>query len=103
LNVQPLWFRIMLFPILGLPAGLFYVWEIQNGESQISLGTYAAIVLLIGPISSLIVGLLLAGGIFYLLKRLVFYLTHFERSIKAFATTKVKRRGGSILERLIKN
>ena len=69
LEIKPLWFRFALIPILGVPAGIFYVWNWKGDNSnKVSFWEYVLIVLFIGPISGIFFGTLLAGVIYYILK-----------------------------------
>ena len=66
LDIKPLWFRITLIPILGVPAGLFYIWSIKNKSHEISFGEYVSIVLFVGPVLSIIFGILLGAAIYFI-------------------------------------
>jgi hypothetical protein len=68
LDVKPLWFRIALIPILGVPMGIFYVQDLVNESNKISLGVYVATVLFAGPVLSVICGIPLAAAIYFILE-----------------------------------
>ena len=68
LNIEPAWFRFFLLPLLGIPAGLFYVWNIRKQKYKLSFTKYCYMIFFIGPIYSLFCGIILSVVLYFPLK-----------------------------------
>jgi len=65
LDVSPLWFRIILFPLFGLPFILLHVFQIINYKVKKDFVAFLAISLFIGPMIGFFWGMALSFIIFY--------------------------------------
>jgi len=65
LEVTPLWFRIILFPLFGLPFIMEYVFEIINYKAKKDFVTFLAISFFVGPVIGFFWGLGLTFIIFF--------------------------------------
>jgi len=68
LHIKPLWFRICLLPILGIPITLFYIWDYRDEGYKISFLEFCMIMLYVGPVYSLFGGLALSMLLYLPLK-----------------------------------
>ena len=65
LQIEPIWFRLCLLPILGIPISLFYIWERRDIKYKISFAELCYMMFIVGPFFSLIGGIIL-GLLLYL-------------------------------------
>ncbi len=65
LSIEPKWMRLLLFPILGLPHGFFYLLEVKYEGLEISIGKYAFLVFIAGPGLNILAGIPIMGTVFY--------------------------------------
>jgi hypothetical protein len=68
LEIKPLWFSVCLYPILGLPVALFYVWTRKDAKYTIDFPQLCLHLFLIGPCFSVIGGLILGALLYFPLK-----------------------------------
>ena len=70
-KTEPIWMQWLIYPILGLPWGFFYLHNAISEQKNISIGGYALNVLVLGPVLSGVVGVLMvfmAGAFYYIFK-----------------------------------
>ena len=68
LDIEPLWFRCLLAPTLGVPAGIFILIDAQVHKKVIQVFDFCVGVLVVGLFYGLFGGILLALLISFLLK-----------------------------------
>ena len=73
LNIYPLWFRILIIPVLGIPSGIFFILDLRYMNKDPNIGNYLLHIFILGPIVSLLGGLFL-GTIAYYISKLIFNL-----------------------------
>jgi hypothetical protein len=65
LDVQPTWFRFVLFPLFGIPFAILYVFETANYKRKVNIKDFLLTSFFIGPIIGLFWGLILSFIIYY--------------------------------------
>jgi hypothetical protein len=68
LDIQPVWFRYMLFPLLGIPFSISHVLDIIKYKSRKDFKEFLVISFFAGPIIGFFWGLILWFIIYYVWK-----------------------------------